>query len=225
MLDLETTVAAVVLEHSECAEVFHRHRIDFCCKGGRSIAEASRDRGIDATALMDEIARAIHLRSHEPVPVDPRALETRALIDYIVATHHAFLRTSLPFVKTLADKVARVHGDRDERLVSLAVLVGALADTLLAHLDEEENELFPLLSADARDPVTVASWLESMLVEHEGVGELLGRIRMTSGDYRTPSWACTSYRNHFAELEQIERDVLVHVHLENYVLRPRFVGN
>jgi regulator of cell morphogenesis and NO signaling len=40
MIDPQRTVASVVLDHSECAAVFQRHRIDYCCRGNLSVAAA-----------------------------------------------------------------------------------------------------------------------------------------------------------------------------------------
>ena len=43
MVNPSEQVAKVVLEHSECAEVFQRHRIDFCCRGDMSIEQAASE--------------------------------------------------------------------------------------------------------------------------------------------------------------------------------------
>jgi regulator of cell morphogenesis and NO signaling len=56
------------------------------------------------------------------------------------------------------------------------------------------------------------------------VAALLERVRSASDDFALPSWACNSYRTLFSELEQLERDLHTHVHLENHVLKPRFAG-
>ena len=60
--------------------------------------------------------------------------------------------------------------------------------------------------------------------EHLAVGKVLGRLRTAADDFRLPDWACNSYRALFSELEQLEGDVLRHIHLENHVLRPRLAS-
>ncbi|MBL7780056.1 MAG: hemerythrin domain-containing protein, partial [Saprospiraceae bacterium] len=40
-------------------------------------------------------------------------------------------------------------------------------------------------------------------------------------DFTPPAEACTSYRVLFAKLEEFERDLHRHVHLENNILFPR----
>ncbi len=221
MLDQQQSVATVVLEHSECAQVFQRHRIDFCCRGDLSVAAAAKDRGVDVEALLGELSAAIAERSGESRP-DPRALSTPALVAHIVATHHEPLRRALPFAQTLAAKVGRVHGGHNPKLVDLHGLVDQLAGALLPHLDEEEQALFPAVTTRPPDGPTVEKLLASMLADHLAVARLLEGIREATEGFAVPDWGCNSYRALFSELEAIESDVFTHVHLENHVLRPRF---
>lgn len=221
MLDPSQTVATVVLDHSECAPVLQRHRIDYCCHGHVSIQDACAAAGLDADALLAELAGAIAARGGQD-RADPRALSTAALIDHIAEKHHAYLRRALPFLLGLSAKVSRVHGDRDPRLRGLEAVVRALADALLPHLDEEEQRLFPALVAQTLDRPAARDALARMLDEHRAVGALLARLRALSADFTVPDWACTSYRTLFKELAALEADTLTHVHLENHVLAPRF---
>jgi len=223
MLDPRQTVADVVLDHSECAAVFQRHHIDFCCRGDLSIEAACERAGIDTAEVIGELESAIADRSRSNG--DPRALSTAALIHHIVAKHHGYLRATLPFVQALAVKVSRVHGGHNPRLQELEGLVHELHQTLRAHLDEEEDVLFPAMLAEpASDTAPIARGLDSMQDEHLAVGSLLRRIRSATEEFALPDWACNSYRTLFSELEQLESDVFKHVHLENHVLMPRFTA-
>lgn len=223
MLDPQQTVASLVLDHSECAPVFQRHRIDFCCHGDISIEAAATERGIDTAVLVDELSTAIASRSGAEA-ADPRALSTPALVAHVVSKHHEYLRQALPFVGALAAKVSRVHGERNPKLRELDALVRELGDALVPHLDTEEQTLFPALTAEAPDRGLVARELRAMHDEHLAVGKLLERVRSATDEFEYPDWACNSYRTLFAELEQLEGDVHRHVHLENHVLMPRFAS-
>jgi regulator of cell morphogenesis and NO signaling len=216
----ETTVVRAVLEHSECAAVFQRHRIDYCCHGQRTIAAACADRGVDHAVVLAELAQAIAGRVG--AEVDATRLGTPDLIAHIVTTHHDYLRQALPFVRALAGKVARVHGDSDPRLRELDAIVAEVASTLWPHLDDEEASLFPAMRDPGADLERIRAEVRTARVDHTAVGALLERMRDVAGDYQAPSWACTSYRTLFAELAQLEADVHRHVHLENNVLMPRF---
>ncbi len=222
-LNHQQTIADVVLDHPECARVFQRHRIDFCCGGNVSVAAAATERGLDVNLLVDELTQAIAGAS-APRQYDPRELSTPRLVAHIVSTHHEYLRQALPFVESLAAKVSDVHGDHQPELRELRVRVRALAAALIAHLDEEEEVLFPAVSGRTPDLAEAGTHLGTMVEEHREVGRQLEDIRSLTGDFTLPDWACTSYRTLFTELERIEADTFRHVHLENHVLRPRFVS-
>ena len=109
MISQSQSVASVVLDHSECAEVFARHRIDFCCRGNQSVEEAAKERDVPLDTLLSELRQAVESRKEggQGLPVaDPRSLSTPRLVAYIIARHHEYLRRALPFVKGLAAKVA-----------------------------------------------------------------------------------------------------------------------
>lgn len=221
MLNLDQNVADLVLEHSECAAIFRRHRIDYCCRGNRSIETACTERGIDPGALRDELAGAIAERNAAPAG-DPRNLSSEALIAHITSRHHDYLRWALPFLQPLAAKVSRVHGDQKPSLHQLAALVRELCEAMLPHIDAEDQTLFPTLIAAEVDGDGVRTALAVLEREHLLVGHLLDRIRTVAEGFEPPAWACNSYRTLMAELAQLEADTLTHVHLENHVLLPRF---
>jgi regulator of cell morphogenesis and NO signaling len=222
MLDPQTPVATLVLDHSECAVVFARHHIDYCCKGQIPLADACRDRGLDIGSVVAELETAIARRAPHQRDVDPRTLTTREVITKLIAPHHQYLHRSMPFILGLAKKVARVHGDHEPSLREVASLVDTFVESMTEHLDDEECQLFPaLISGNLGD---VSGMLRDMRTEHDEVGELLERLRHAAADYVAPEWACTSYRTLMSELATLESDTLAHVHIENHVLMPRFVS-
>jgi regulator of cell morphogenesis and NO signaling len=219
-VDPATTVAQIVTAFPAAARVFQKYRIDFCCHGDVPLPQACAGRGLDASAVADELARALAADGGSPAS-DVTRLATPELIAYIVDRHHAYLREALPYVLPLAAKVARVHGERNSALEPLHRTVQALEQALLPHLAQEEAELFPALVAGS-DPARARRALGAMIEEHAAVGELLGAARDLSAGFSTPEWGCKTYRVLMHELEALEADVLRHVHLENHVLAPRF---
>lgn len=221
MLDPQIPVATLVLDHSECAAVFARHRIDYCCKGQRPLADACRDLGLDVSSILFELQVAMARRVPKP-EIDPRSLSTREVIVKLIAPHHQYLHRTMPFLIPLATKVARVHGDKEPALIQVAIIMEALFAALRTHLAEEEEDLFPALIDGRRDDAL--PMLLDMRREHDDVGAMLATLRDAADDYVPPTWACTSYRTLMKELEALEADTLRHVHLENHVLLPRFVN-
>ncbi|MEO8501597.1 MAG: iron-sulfur cluster repair di-iron protein [Vicinamibacteria bacterium] len=223
MLDLQQTVANLVLDHSECVEVFQKHRIDFCCRGDMSIEAAAKEKGLAVEALLSELSQAMAARRGDR-SADPREFSTPRLISHLISKHHEYLRGALPVVRALAAKVSSVHGDHNPKLRALDTAVRELADALIPHLDEEEQVLFPALMAKNPDRAAVTKLLDAMLDEHLSVASLLERIHAASDAFTVPEWGCNSYRTLFSELRNLETDVFAHVHLENHVLKPRFAA-
>lgn len=216
-----TTIAEIVLEHPECAKVFQDHRVDFCCRGAMSLDEACSTKGLDPAALCAALDRAVEARGRDGAARDFRALPLPALVQHIVDKHHGYLRDAMPWVGTMAAKVARVHGEHNPKLVELDAAYRELVAALTPHLDEEERELFPAILSGSPDRALLERELGGMKTEHFAVGALLERIRTAAEDFSVPAWGCGTYRALFAELETMEGDVLRHVHLENHVLAPR----
>jgi regulator of cell morphogenesis and NO signaling len=113
-------------------------------------------------------------------------------------------------------------------------LFGDVARELLMHMQKEEQILFPFVEAMERassgdgtvEPPffqTVKNPIHSMMKEHDSAGELMRQIRAQSHGYKAPADACTSYQAAYQGLDEFERDLHLHVHLENNILFPRAV--
>lgn len=216
--DGTTLVADIVLAHPECARVFKEHKIDFCCQGKQPLTEACERRSLEVGAVIGQLSAAIAARAGQAQERDPRTMSIPGLVALIIERHHNWLREGLPWIQAMANKVGRVHGGHDPRLVELDTVVTGLKDALLPHLDEEENVLFPALMARATPPAVITEGLAAMESEHLQVGGLLERARTLTDDFAPPEWACGTYRTLLAELDHLEDDVLRHVHMENHVL-------
>jgi regulator of cell morphogenesis and NO signaling len=223
-VDRNETLATIVARHPASARVFQAHRLDFCCHGDVTLDEALRGRPGEADTILAEVDAAIASLSREVATEDVTALSVPALVSRIIERHHAFLRRQLPAIEPLLRKVAQVHGEHNPKLVDVAGAFDELRRAIEPHLDEEEQVLFPLLMARHPDPARTAEPLERMHDDHLAVGRLIGHLREQTDDYATPAWGCRSYRLLMSELEDLETDLLRHVHLENHVLMPRFTA-
>lgn len=221
MLNPEQSVASVVADYTECAQIFQQLRIDFCCRGNLSLTEAAKERKLEVSALMAQLEQTIkERRQHDPDSTSK--LPTAELVDYIVNKHHAYLRKVLPFLVTLAAKVKRVHGDHNPKLIPLNDAVKAISESLIPHMDDEEANLFPSLKAAIGPTRELSASLDDMQKEHLEVADLLNKIHDATEDFTIPDWACGSYRTLFAELKAMETDIFRHVYLENHALMPRY---
>jgi len=50
-----TTIKDIVTTNFHAAAIFEKYSLDFCCRGGKTIEEASKEKGIDPHVVMKEV--------------------------------------------------------------------------------------------------------------------------------------------------------------------------
>jgi regulator of cell morphogenesis and NO signaling len=154
---------------------------------------------------------------------DPSAMPTRDLVLHVLGVHHHYLHETMPFLRSLASRVAAIHGARAPRLRDLASIVDRLGELLTEHLRREEREVFPrMLAPEGCGTLALEALLERADAEHAEVDVLLDRMRAAADDYEVPSWACNACRTLLGELAELENDTRAHLELEDHVLFARF---
>ena len=221
--DSRTTVREIVLEFPHVAGVFESLGIDYCCGGKRTLNEACRKAGVAV-----ETIRTMLQQSASSTEIgDERwtSADLSELAEHIVQKHHAFVRRESARLLELCRKVQAVHGTSHPELNQIANLFGELAAELAQHMLKEERVLFPLItelaSGGQTGPCGVEFPIRRMMEEHDGAGEYLAGIRSRSGGFKPPADACLSFRTLYQGLEEFERDLHRHIHLENNILFPR----
>lgn len=215
-LQPDSTLADLAVAFPAASRVFRRHGLDYCCHGRRPVTEACAERGLDAGALLSEI-------SAEAGPTGGAArwldLSLPEIVDGIVSWYHARLRDELPLLLQMARKVEAVHAEKESVPRGLAAHLEALSRTLLDHLEKEEEGLFPvLLSGRTGAPAVTIVALER---EHEDVALALQETRRLTTNLVPPAEACTTWRALYLRLDELEAELMEHVHLENNVLFRR----
>ena len=214
----EALVGQLATENPLATRVFARHGIDYCCGGGRPLAEVCAEKGLNPETIVAEINREITATPEAGARWDNAPLAD--LIDHILEVYHVPLWEELPRLDAMARKVLAVHGDKDPAMLGGIVEVyGALRAELDQHMRKEEEILFPMIKAgqgaNAGPPVNV------MHIEHDSAGEALRRLRELTNDYTMPEGACNTWRALWHGLEALEHDLHQHIHLENNILFPR----
>ncbi len=217
-MDPKTTVARIATERPLSIPVFHRHRIDFCCGGLKSLDTACGEAGITTERFLGEVeleeARTkTSDRRWDEAPLD-------VLLDHILTHYHRPLDEALPRLTDWTAAALRAHGDKFPDLFGrLSKIVTAVCEDLVAHLEKEEQVVFPWIRGGSG--ATAGEALGVLEREHEVLGALLAEIRVLTGDYRVPAEACATWRALWEGLESLERETHEHIHLENNVLFPR----
>ena len=225
------TIREIALEAPATTRVFEEFKIDYCCGGRRSIADACADKGIDSSMLIERIGEAITESNERSGSFEPVYLKPSELIDYILRKHHVFTEQEIERLAPLMAKVAMRHAENHPELLQLQIVFTELVESLLPHMRKEEIVLFPyvleLETATNRGLPSprpsfgnVKNPIRMLMMEHDLDGERLRKMREIAKDYELPDGACPSFTALYAGLEELELDLHRHIHLENNVLFP-----
>ena len=224
MIDPSASLGLLVAERPARAELFERLRLDYCCGGRQTLAQACQRRGLDPETVgrMLEALEASPLDQWHIERNDWRRASIAELCEHIVAAHHDRLRAELPRIEGLLTTVVRVHGAGHRELHDLQRLFGAMRHELESHLETEERVLFPACrAAEAERTPVDRRLLAAHEQEHGATGDALAALRELANDYDTGGALCRTHRTLLDALERLELDLHQHIHEENNVLFPR----
>ncbi len=221
------SIGEIVSILPKASEVFRKYNIDFCCGGNRPLSAAIKEQGLNESEIMQKLEEAYYQTKELVKKVDFRDMKSTELIEYIVNTHHAYLRRSLPETGDLVAKVLRAHGANHQELFNVHKLFNALKTELEQHLIKEEELLFPLIRKYDSNPSDelrgqISKVLKETEDEHEGAGNILKEMRRITAEYIVPDDGCRTYKLAYSMIQEIEGDLFEHIHLENNILFKRF---
>jgi regulator of cell morphogenesis and NO signaling len=224
------TIGELVASDYRKAEVFKKFGLDFCCGGKKTLAQACKSKGIDVLQVekeLDAVDTAVAIPSE-----DYNNWNIGFLVDYILNTHHRYIKQAIPVIYDYTQKVARVHGDRHPEAKAIAEKFLFVTDELNRHICKEEEVLFPYIKhlaiandngmkVEASPFGSVEAPIAAMEHEHDIVGEMMEEIKKLANNYVPPADACTTYKLSYLKLQEFEDDLHKHIHLENNILFPK----
>lgn len=223
----KNTIGEYVAQDFRTAALFSKYKIDFCCKGNKTLDEVCEAKGLDINKIESEINTI--LNSNVSSEIDFKSFSPNLLIDYILETHHVYIQDKTPILIAYLEKLCKVHGERHPELFEITNLFKISATDLLNHLQKEEVILFPfikMMTSAIKSEVTihqpgfgtVENPIAMLKHEHETEGDLFAKISELTNNYTPPKDACETYKVTFAMLKEYEKDLHKHIHLENNIL-------
>ncbi|MBP0904681.1 iron-sulfur cluster repair di-iron protein [Mariniflexile gromovii] len=220
-------IGQYVADDFRTAAVFAKYKIDFCCNGNRSIEEACEKKGIDSNTVLEELEAVLNSKTDQSI--DYKSWPLDLLAEYIEKKHHRYVEEKIPVLRQFLDKLCKVHGERHPELFKINELFSASAGELASHMKKEELILFPFVKRMVKAKLeaggiqspqfgTVENPIAMMMHEHDTEGERFRQIAELTNDYNPPADACNTYKVTFAMLDEFEKDLHLHIHLENNIL-------
>lgn len=223
------SLSEIVNERFQAASVFEKYHFDYCCKGRRTLQQACEEQNIPVNKVVDDLQN-IYIESANVL--DFNNIKLYQLAEYIVHTHHSYVKKEMPQIISFLQKVTSKHGNKHPELYKITNLFTELSIAMMKHMYKEETVLFPRIkqlekngleqiSFDAQMYEYVKLPIINMKIEHEDAGNKMNEIRLLTNNYASPASACTTFKLLYASLHAFEIDLHHHVHLENSILFPK----
>lgn len=234
-IDASSFVTDIVTHDYRAADVFRKYDIDFCSGGKWTLDLACKDKGLDTEIVLKELKQKLrHTNSGTTLEFDEWAIDF--LADYILNIHHRYLNKALPEVNEYVNRFLKGHSKKFPELAELETIMQRMMKEIPPHMKKEEEVIFPyikqiyhawrhresyasLLIRTLRKPVE-----EVMHGEHESVGKQLRRMREITHNYSFPADSFIAHRIAFAKLQEMDNDLVQHIHLENNILFPKAIA-
>jgi regulator of cell morphogenesis and NO signaling len=222
------TLAEIVSTKPAAAALFEKHNLDFCCGGKRKLVDVL----LNDNAKLNEVTDQLHklFKKNTTEEIDFNALSLTQLVDYIIETHHKYVKENLPVIQLHLEKVATKHGVAHPEMKEIKILFDEIKRDFEQHMLKEELILFPRIKKlealvkkgnPSNETFSLEGPVAVMEFEHEAAHTLLDKIKTASNNYTPPATACNTYRLSLNELSIFESDLHRHVHLENNILFPK----
>jgi regulator of cell morphogenesis and NO signaling len=222
----------IVTKNFHTAEVFEKYGLDFCCNGNRPLSEACEKKGINPDTVVNEVGEILTSESTDNNHYNEWELDF--LVQYIINNHHAYVRKAIPQIQAHCKKVATVHGDNHPHMKKVKELFDEVAEEMQSHMQKEETILFKIIRylVDSQrfneKPKTggfgsVKNPIDAMESEHDMAGGKMEQIRDLTNNYTLPEDACSTFALTYKQLDEFEKDLHKHVHLENNILFPKSI--
>ena len=169
--------------------------VDVCCAVPRPAGQCALDALLSPTRARGERSR-------------PAASSFDDFVLRSIDRRRQRLREDLPLVQELSVKVARRHARQAPALLAVREVVAELVPLLDGHLVRAE---WP--AGLAAPPPDAERERERLLV-------LLERLRMLTGGFSPPSWACLGLRQLYSLLGELEAETCEVLRLERRLLAP-----
>ncbi|WP_397472656.1 iron-sulfur cluster repair protein YtfE [Rheinheimera sp.] len=208
---LEQSLGHLATSIAGATAVFHQYKLDFCCGGKQSLADALAKKQLDSATVLNALEQ---LQQQDNSFTDWRSKPVKELIAYILDRFHERHRRQLPELIRLARRVEHVHIDDPQCPTGLTDHLDDMYQELESHMMKEEQILFPMLAGGIY-PSGPISVMEEEHLQHGDALEVLDKL---TNNITLPADACNTWTALYLGLKELKEDLMQHILLENEIL-------
>ena len=220
------TLSEIVNEQPRAASVFDKYDLDYCCKVKRSLQEACAEKNVPVNDVIQILDGIFSARESE---LEFSALKLFQLIDYVMHTHHSYVRTEAPLLLSRLERMAALYGHRNNELFRISALFFQISCDMNHQMYKEETVLFPVirqLEQNGYEPIAIdnkmygylQAAIKSIEHRHNHSASVMAVIKKLANNYTAPQGNCTRFNSLYANLQAFENDMHKHMELEHKIV-------
>lgn len=230
---LQFSLGELLIKYPKLLPLFEEYTIDYCCKGNRKLSDVLKEISAEEEFL-SKFNNVISGVESSSINLPNESTPPSELCDYIVSQHHSYVKDEIPVIENLYSKVISAHSKNHPNLITGSDIFNKISKDIKSHLDKEEKSVFPVIrylsdcekfkeKPKSRNYKTIKNYIKILEDDHSNAGNDLEKLRKVLNDFIHPEDACNSYRMLLSKLEHFEKDLHIHVHLENNILFPKAI--
>ncbi len=225
----QTSIGTLVEQNYVFAAVLHFFGINFFEYEEKSLDEVCKKFKVNPVQLMQELES--WALKKEPSSEELYLHPIEVLVEYLKKKHYFFLRQELPFLSNMIGGIRGVAG-YEAILEDMKLMFPLFVDDFIHHIHEEENTLFRRIAqlhqieGGEYNMIEALTLLEttpisSLAEEHEVHDDEMEGIRKLTSNYLLTSSAPVAIKVLYRELQQFEKELVIHAKIENDLLFPK----
>ncbi len=224
-------ICDLVLQNPQLVNLFEEHNIDFCCNGNRKLSTAIESL-TGKEKFINEIKKLINLEISTKRDASVTSFTLTELCAYIKERHHSFVEREIPEIEILLAKVVKAHGLNHPKLLEAEKILKKIFKDIRNHLNKEETTVFPIIKyiedckkfeerPKAANYKSIGILIQMLEEDHSNAGSDFDLLRASFDNYIAPEDACTTYKLLLQKIINFEKDLHIHILLENSLLFPK----
>lgn len=226
-IDFDKSMIEFIMEYPQSKEVFRDFELDYSYGGTKSIEVATREKNIDLEIFKSLMQKIIDETPPEKLYEDKnRKWENESLINIvnnIEKNHHAFTWKKLLQIEIALNKLIKVHGEKQGNfIIQLENIFKEFKENLEKHLKNEEDTISNYVRKWDEFPAsTIGNAIELLQKGNVEIEKRLTQIKDFTSNYELPDYACASFLKVYQDMEALDDNLHIHIHLENTILFPK----
>jgi len=184
----------------------------------KTIDTFCQENGINAELMVTVLE--VYLREKTITESLFEEFSLNVIVDYLVKSHAYYLNKRIPQIENTLAQIYN-HNDRTF-IVGVNLFFDSIRKGLIAHMENEEQELFPAIIAIEQGEVSKVSIVREFMQGHtHQVEDALHELKKVVSAYKDKNHEVVFFESLVTQLDLLENDLRVHGAIEEKVLLPR----